>query len=34
MRGKEHGTEYDAKTTHDKIGNAEERILASHDGAC
>jgi hypothetical protein len=33
MCGEEHSTKQDAKTTHDKIGDAKERVFASHDCA-
>ena len=33
MRGKEYSAQQDAETAHDNVRNAEERILATHDGA-
>jgi hypothetical protein len=33
MRGKEHGTEQDAKTTDHEVRDAQERVLATHNGA-
>lgn len=34
MRRCEHGAEHDAQSADDNVGNAQERVLATHDGAC
>jgi hypothetical protein len=34
MRGKKDSAKQDAKTTDNKVGNAQERVFAAHDGAC
>ena len=33
MRDREHGAEKDAYSSHDYVGNSQERIASTHDGS-